>query len=403
MAPREERPLKYRSLRLVGCMVVFMFLATNLFAAGQTPVTVEVEGYAAIVGGRKDAAREGALNNAFRRAIEQVLGVMVNSKTVVQNSELLNDKILSKSSGFIKTYRITGESFDADSCRVGVRAVVSTVRLEKGLNQVGLLSKKLGKPRIAVIMTEQNIGNDSPSSSLSASAVDASIAASVIHDVFAKKGYNLVDRETLVALARNEGTLSAADAMQPLDAAIQVAAGGGAEVVIIGQAVAKAGAAALSGTNMRASQANVSARAVDADTGQLITSCAATANAVHVNPTAGGAQAIKKAAHELADTLNRQIVAKWSRKVAGTRTARVVVKGIEFCDISKLRDLMRERLNHVEESVERGYKDGTLSLDVEINGSPRELAEEITNTVLNGFKCKVISYTGNTLNLQLLK
>lgn len=395
--------MNYRISRLVGGLIVFMLFSVDVFASGQSPVVVDVEGYAAIVGGRKDAAREGALNNAFRRAIEQVVGVMVSSKTVVQDSALLNDKILSKSSGFIKTYKITSESFEADACRVGVRATVSTVRLEKGLDDVGLLSRKLGKPRIAVIMTEQNIGNDGPLGSLADSAVSAGIAESVIHEVLAKKGFNLVDRETLVAIARHEGTLSATGGAVPTEVALQVAAGGGAEVVIIGQAVARAGAAAISGTNMRTSQATVSARVVDADTGQLVTSCSANANAAHVNPIAGGAEAIKRAARELADSLNRRIVAKWSRKVAGTRTARVVIRGVEFRDITRLRNLMLERLNHLEKTEERSYRDGALSLDAEITGSARDLAEEITHTDLGGYTCRVVSYTANTLNLQLHK
>ncbi|MEI6306156.1 MAG: flagellar assembly protein T N-terminal domain-containing protein, partial [Deltaproteobacteria bacterium] len=303
------------------CLAIAMIFYTEkeVLASGE-PVTVDVEGYASIVGGRKDTAREGALNNAFRRAIEQVVGVMVNSKTVVQDSALLNDKILSKSSGFIKTYKIISEHFETDACRVNVKATVSTIRLEKGLNDVGLLSQKLGKPRIAIIMTEQNIGNDGPSGSLSDASVNAGISESILHDVLRKKGYNLVDRETLVAIARREGTLSPTGGAVPTEAALQVAAGGGAEVVIIGQAVAKAGASAVSGTNIRTSQANVSARVVDADTGQLVASHSTSATAAHVNPTAGGAEALKRSAQELAENLNRQIVAKWSRKVAGTRT-----------------------------------------------------------------------------------
>ena len=395
--------MNHRISPLVGCLIVFMAFSADVFASGSAPVTVDVEGYAAIVGGRKDAAREAALNNAFRRAIEQVIGVMVSSKTVVQDSALLNDKILSKSSGFIKTYRITSERFETDACRVGVRATVSTVRLEKGLDDVGLVSRKLGKPRVAVIMTEQNIGNDGPSASLADSAVNAGIAESVLHDVLAKRGYNVVDRETLVAIARREGAYSASGAGVPTEVALQVAADGGAEVVIIGNAVAKAGVSAISGTNMRTSQANVSARVVDADTGHLMASHAATANAAHVNPTAGGAEAIKRASRELADNLNRQIVAKWSRRVSGTRTARVVIKGVEFGDIARLRDLMLERLNHVEKTEERSYRGGVLTLDAEITGSARDLAEEITHTDMGGYRYRVISLTANTLNLQLQK
>lgn len=391
---------------VVSCVALFCFLPVfsgTGSASDQTPVTVDVEGYASIEGGKKAAAREGALNDAFRRAIEQVIGVMVEAKTVVRDATLLQDKIYSKSSGFIKSYKINSETFESDACRVNINATVSRVRLEKGLNDIGLLIKKMGKPRVAVIMTEQNIGNDAPSGSLNDGSVNAGIADSVIHDVFAKKGYNLVDRETLVALAKREGTLSAAGAISSNEAAIQVAAGGGAEVAIIGQAIAKAGAAALSGSNMRASQANVTARVVDVDTGQLIASYSATSRSVNVNPTAGGAEAIASASRKLVDNLNRQIIAAWKLKVTGTRIIKLSIKDIEFGDIAKVRDLFRERLKHVEETIERGYRDGVLNLDVEASGTARELAEELTSANLDGFVFKVVTYTVNTLNVQLHK
>ena len=393
--------MNFHVAKFFSSLIFSLMFSAAVFAFDQTPVTVDVEGYAAIVGGKKDAARESALNNAFRRAVEQVIGVMINSKTVVQDSLLLNDKIFSKSSGYIKTYKITGEHFEDDACRISVNATVSTAHLEKGLDDVGLLSKKLGKPRIAIIMTEQNIGNDEPAGSLAESLICAGIAESVLHDMFSKKGYNLVDQEILVAIARNDAALTSVKGATPADAALQIAAGGGADVVIIGKAVAKAAASTVSGTNMHTSQANVSARVVDADTGQLVASYSASANAAHINPTAGGAEAIRIATQELAQNLNRQIVAKWSRKVNSTRTVRVVIHNAQFVDISKIRDLMREQLNLVETTEEHGYVDGTISLDAEINGSVWDLGEEITRSTIGGYKFKVTSFTANTLNLQL--
>ena len=394
-----------RLLRLVvwGAML-FLLLAGNCFASGSGPVTVEAEGYASIVAGRKDAARENALQSAFRHAIEQVVGVMVQSKTVVQNSELLNDKIYSKSSGFIKTYDVLSEVFEADGCRVRLKTTVSAVRLEKSLDNVGLLSKKMDKPRIAVIMTEQNIGNDTPSATLSNSSVNAGISESVINDYFAHKGYNLVDRETLVALAkRSDYVQTSGSGAAGSDSALQIAASGGAEVVVIGQAVAKAGSGLLSGTNMRASQATVSAKVVDADTAQLIASYSASCNSVHVNATAGGADALAKAAKELAENLNRQIIAKWNKKVAGTRTARLTVQGVAFPEIAGLREMLHNRINCIEETIERGYRDGILSLDVEITAKARDMADEIASADLDGNRFSVLSFSGNTVQVKMNK
>lgn len=384
-------------------IIVFISLCSDVRASGQTPVVVDVVGFADILEGRKERARENALSNAFRLAIEQVVGVMISSKTVVQDSQLLHDKIFSKSSGFIKTYVITQESFENNACRLHVRATVSTAHLNRGLGDAGLLSIQMGKPRLALIIQERNIATDLPASSPDDSSAKSGIAEGVIQGVLEKNGYNLVDRETLVAIARQEGTISATEVALPQEAAIRVAAKGGAEIMIIGQSVARAGASAVSGTNMRSSQAQVAAKVVDADTGQIIASHSASAVSAHVNPSAAGAEAIRKASCELAESLNRQIIAAWRQRVSGTRTARVVIRGVAFDDISRLRELMKQRLNNVEETLERGYRDDTLTLEVEINGTPRELAEEMSRTDMGGFRSRVLSYTGNTLNLQLTK
>ena len=388
---------------VIAWMIVFICLCANTSAASQRPVVVDVEGFADILGGRKDLARENALNNAFRLAIEQVVGVMINSKTVIQNSQLLHDKIFSKSSGFIKTYAITHESFENGACRLHVRATVSTSRLEKGLEDVKLLWKKMGKPRMALIISEQNIADEQPAHPLQDISTKSCIAETVIYGVLEKKGYNLVDRQTLVAIARQQGAISATDASVPLEAAIRVAAGGGAEIVIIGQSVAKAGATVLSGTNMRSSQAEVTAKVVDADTGQIIASHSASGVFAHINPSTAGTEAIRNASQELAENLHKQIMINWKQRVTGPRTAQVKIKGVEFDDISRLRELMRQRLSSVEETLERGYKDGVLNLEVEINGTPRELAEEVSKTAIENFRIKVLSYTGNTLNLRIMK
>ena len=384
-------------------MSLLLFCSQVAIASGSAPITVEVEGYGSIVGGRKDTARESALRNAFRQAIEQVVGVMVQSKTVVQNSELLNDKVLSKSAGFIKTYSVLSEVFEADACRLKVRTTVSAVRLEKSLDDAGLLSKKLDKPRIAIIMTEQNIGNDTPSNTLGNGTVNAGISESVINDYFAKKGYNLVDRDTLVALARRSGFSPASVNESDSETALQIASSGGAEVVVVGQAVAKAGSSVLSGTNMRASQATVSAKVVDADTAQLIASCSASSNAVHVNPTAGGADALRKASRELAENLNKQLVAKWGKKVSGTRTARLTIEGVAFSEIAGLREMLQNRVNCIEETFERGYRDGTLNLDVEITGKAREMADDIAAANMDGYRFNVFSFSSNTVRVKMDK
>ncbi len=148
-------------LLLLGAVLISLSLAVPSFATkGQQ---VEVEGYALIVDGKKDIARENAINNAFRRAVEQVVGVMVESETMVKNFELLNDKVYAKSAGYIKQYTIVGETVQGEELRLRMRALVSVRRVGKDLDDIGLLIKEVGKPRLLLLISEQNGLSESPS------------------------------------------------------------------------------------------------------------------------------------------------------------------------------------------------------------------------------------------------
>jgi hypothetical protein len=357
------------------CLICMAAMA----AAEQPPSLVEAEGYAAITGGRKDLAREAALQNAFRRAVEQVVGVAVESRTVVKDAELLNDKIFSKSRGFIKTYRITGERAESDAYRVTVQAAVSRYRLEKELDDVGLLIRKLGKPRVAVVVMEQN--GDGP-------AAPGGIVETGLVGNFGKKGYALVDRQAMLAVERE----AAKGHGDQSDAVIRAAAAGGAEVVITGQATARHGAA-VGGTSLRPVQASVTCRAVDVDSGELLATVTSTQQALNVNPSAAGTEALHKAAAELSDSLNRQMVAAWNKRLTGLRTLRLTVAGLPFGEIPRIKDSLKEQMGQVEEVHERGYRDRQLRLDLEVTGSTRAVIDELATVDLGGNRLKISGFS----------
>lgn len=349
----------------------------------QPPSQVEAEGYAAIVEGRKDKAREAALQNAFRRAVEQVVGVAVESKTVVKDSELLNDKIFSKSRGFIKTYKIIREQAEADAYRVTVNASVSRYQLEKELDNVGLLIRKLGKPRVAVVVMEQN----GDGAAAPGGVVETSLIANL-----AKRGYALVDRQAMLAVER-EAVKGQGD---QTDAVVRAAANGGAEVVIIGQASARHGAA-VGGTSFRPSQASVTLRAVEVDSGELLATVASTQQALNVNASAAGTEALQKAAAELSEQLNRQMVSAWNKKLTGLRTLRMTVTGLPISEVQHLKDALKEQMGQVENVHERGYKDRQLRLDLEVTGSTRSVIDELPTLELGGSRLKVSGFSAGNV------
>lgn len=364
--------------RFLGlCLVVL--LSAGMAVADQQGGVVEVEGYASIVGGRKDQAREAALQNAFRRAVEQVVGVALESKTVVKDSELLNDKIFSKSHGFIKTYRIVDEKVEGDAYRIMVFASVSRYKLEQGLDDAGLLLKKLGKPRIAVVVLEQS----SDGGQVPGGVVENHIIAGM-----GKRGYALVDRQAMLAV-EHEAVRGQGD---HTDAVVRAAAAGGAEVVIVGQATARS-ASALSGTNLRPIQVTVTCRAVEVDSGELLATVTATQQALHVNPATASNEAFQKVATELTENLQRQMIAAWTKRLTGLRTLRMAVSAIPHADIRRLQEALKEQMSQVEAVHDRGYQGQQLRLDLEVTGGFKELVDELASLGLEQGSLKITGYS----------
>ncbi|MCX7966260.1 MAG: flagellar assembly protein T N-terminal domain-containing protein, partial [Syntrophorhabdaceae bacterium] len=258
-----------KKLRNLITGIIIFFLPFFPLYGASTSNTVEVEGYASIMDGRKDQAREDALNNAFRRAVEQAVGVMVESDSLVVNAQILNDRIYSKSTGYIKKYNIINEKVEGDSYRVRINATVSKVKIEKDIDEIGQIIKKAGNPRIMLLIAEQ-IGSDGKPiywwSKDDASG--SNTAENVLSSVLLQKGFNLVDRRVILAGIKDIKNL---DADINNDTALRLAAMGEADVVIIGKVIANSGRP-LMGTNIRSNQASFTARAINADKGESIAS-----------------------------------------------------------------------------------------------------------------------------------
>jgi hypothetical protein len=382
--------------------VLVLILPSVQRASAGEKETVEVEGYASIVGGHKDTAREKAINNALRRAVEEVVGVMVESQTLVRDFQLLNDRVYSQSSGYIQGYSVIGEKWDVDSCSVKLRATVSLVKLEQGLDSLGVLAKQMGKPRIVMFLAEQNVDQSVPSCWWRGDNGVGGPAENALTNKLLEKGFEIVDRQVVLAGIRQSGDSPVAGANMSNELAMKLMAGGEAEVVIIGRAHARQGAA-LAGTTIRSYQATVTARAVNADTGDLLGSAAGNAVAAHVNPAAGGAEALKKAADEAACQLVRQITASWQKAVHGTRTVKLVVAGLTFADVASLKAMLKERLNRVDGIYERSFSDGTVKLDLDVKTDAREIAANLDNLRFKDGFLKVTAVTANVIRLTITR
>lgn len=143
----------------------------------------DAEGFAVIVDGKKQQAREQAKRVAYRDAIEKAMEMFSGNP----DAEMRN-KVFAKSQSMVRNFKITSETISGDtlfitgSCSVGERAFDGVLGPE--------VISMLGNPRIMVIVDEEGDKN-------------ASLVEEELLSIFEKAGYLIVDREqaqTLLAL-----------------------------------------------------------------------------------------------------------------------------------------------------------------------------------------------------------
>lgn len=94
------------------------------------PKTVKVQGRG--VG----ATRDSALKDAYRDAIERAIGVYVDAEQIVQNNELVSDKILTHSNAYIEDYKIIKEYTENNIITIRILASVKQDTLTRKLSDV---------------------------------------------------------------------------------------------------------------------------------------------------------------------------------------------------------------------------------------------------------------------------
>ena len=77
------------------------------------------------------ATADDSLKDAFRNAVQQVVGVLVDAETFVKNEEIISDKVLTYSNGFVSTYKeIERPHLDGGNFRTKIKATVETRKLD---------------------------------------------------------------------------------------------------------------------------------------------------------------------------------------------------------------------------------------------------------------------------------
>lgn len=384
---------------LIVLITITIFLSFSKIITAQ-PATqiVMAKGVATIFNDDKGLARDQAVNDALRKAVEQALGTFVQASTLTQNYMLVEDNILSWTNGYVQSYQITNEgTVDLSTYEVTVQAVVQLSDLKSDWESVQNLINRMGNPRLMFMITEQNIGESTNWANYL--SVDMNMTETTLLNKFIENGFECVDPATVRQNLKQDQ--AAAILQGDTKLAATIAKKLGAEVIITGKAVAKV-ATGINLGGMKSCQANITARVIKADVATVIATGSQHAAYPHIDEVTGGMEAIKKAANKLSDELISQITKKWRDEFYNATTVKLEVKGFtSFSQLNNFNNTLKYFVRGIKDIYTRQVSDDIAELDVKITGNANQMARELERKDLDKFQAKIIGLTMNKITVQI--
>ena len=270
-------------------------------------------------------------------------------------------------------------------------------KLVLGAAIAAALAASAATPKVMVMVDEKALG------SISTSEIETMAVK-----MLSEKGVETVDQSMVQAnLERIQKALRGTGDSR---AAAVMGREFGADVMLIGEAVAKPNAAKIGDSNLRSYMASASFRAVRVDNSVNIASASETATVVAMDDITGSSKALKAAGEKALKTVVPELVKKWENpNAAGTayekrREIEITVGGMD--QIWKLKET-RVRLKNMKKEVEsvtqKSYAQGAAIFRVKSFLPAEELAEALVLNPPNDLKVQVVEIHETALSLRVVE
>jgi hypothetical protein len=350
--------------------------------------TIESQGVAAVVQGNLDISRDQAIEDALRNAVEQATGSFIENQTLVENYQLLSDKIYSRSRGYVQSYEVINEKVEQGLFRVTIKAVVASGELKDDLQALNLLMRQARKPRVMVLFEEST-----------AEGVDTGrLAEDSISRVLLDRGFKLVDADSVRLNLGHDKVMGLLAGDRQVAAA--VGTGYGAEMLLLGSAQAESNQMIIGDVKINSNQAVISAKLVRADTGEVTVSETRRAVKPHVNSLTGIQMAIDEASELLANDMVDKIIQIFHEQIYNVANVKLIIHGLQsYGHLQEVVKVISDNARGIQEIYQRNYTMGTAELEVELTGSTQSLATDLTTRSFGNHRFDIRESSHNQLQV----
>lgn len=391
-------------MRIIISLIITSILVTGLWAqytnqGSQESREVVAKGMGAILAGDEVKAREDAISSALRNAVEQVVGMFVESEVLVENYQTMEDKIYTRTAGYVQKYDIISTSKQMDNAvEVTIKAVVKLSDLRNDLQAIGVLLSRKGKPRTMVLIDEKNL-----SAHYVNYLVNMNTTETALMNELMNYGFPFVDA-TQSSANISRDMISAA-LQGDTQAAANIAKRLGAEIIISGTAVSKeasGGPSVVRNAGFKSCQANLTLRAIRSDDAVIIAVASAHDVAAHIDEITGGTMALEKATKKAAVELKDKIIAAWQQDVYSSAQVQLLVTNISsFSQLNTFKNSLQYYVRGIQAVHQRNFEGGTALFDIDMKGNAEQLASELEAKEIEGLRLQVTALTANKVTVKI--
>lgn len=334
------------------------------------------------------ASQTEAQNDAMRVAVEQAVGSLIDSQTIVDKSVVLEDNIYATSQGFVQKVDIVSTQRTADGgYRVTANVYVDTnpnSRLMNELTRLKVIQVNMRNAKIAVVIPEEHIKYRIP---------DPAGETAVIKKFLASGFTNIIDISK-ERLTYNQPFNLNADQLQHFAQTMQ------ADILVVGQAFSE-GAGDVGQffngkrTNVVSCKARVEAKMYIARTGQIIAADGTYGAGVDITESIAAKKALADAGAKMGDYLVEQVLNTYSGNRQQVEMT-VIANGIN--DINAVK-LALNGVPGVKNVTFNNYSNGHGVLVIQYSGAPQTLFAHLQNNV--DLNLELQESTFNTLTVMV--
>jgi hypothetical protein len=290
---------------------------------------------------------------------------------------------------------------------------VGTAELDKDLAAIKAILARKGKPRVVILVAEQNVGMTEPFAWWTKGQKDArgdvvSMDLGTFENTFIEtlnhNGWVFVDHGVL---SGKIATQHAFTTDLSVNGARELAKLGNAEVAIVGRVVALSPGQSELAPGMFAASANVSLRAINCDNGEIIDTISTTVSDIttlDASAQNAGEKALRLAAMQTARRLQQKILERWQGELGGSARVTMKVSGLkDYRGLQDFEGMLSSSVRGVRSVEERSADGSQAELDLDVTGSSRMLAKELSGKSVKGQSINIRHVSANEVDVSLGK